>query len=120
MIAKTLFAALAAASLALPAMAGPFGPFGTSNASAGRDRNFKNEEKEYAQVVKRAAPAATQTTVRDGFTYVGGEAGWQLTPHTLVWAGGRFAHSDKCDHVIRSAKAATPGEIDSSRRSSPG
>ncbi|HET7730396.1 MAG TPA: hypothetical protein VFK48_10220 [Usitatibacter sp.] len=60
----------------------------------------------------RAAPA--------GFEFVGGETGWQPAGHKFVWAGGRFAHSEECDHAIRIVKAPTPAEIDSTGRLSPG
>ena len=117
---KLILAALAAASLALPVMAGPFGPFGTPTASAGKDRQFKNEEKEHAPAVKSSGLPTPQGEARDGFAYVGGEAGWQLIPHTLTWSGGRLAHSDKCDHVIRIAKPPTTQEIGAARALSPG
>lgn len=56
----------------------------------------------------------------NGFEYAAGDAGWQLAPHKFVWSAGRFAHSDECDHVIRTAKAATPAELESGRTQSPG
>jgi hypothetical protein len=56
----------------------------------------------------------------DGFEAVGGEAGWQLAQHKYVFGGGRLTMSDECDHAIRAAQAATPGDVERSRTFSPG
>lgn len=69
---------------------------------------------------KPARDAAPANRIVNGFEYVGGDGGWQPAPHRLVWNAGRFAHSDECDHVIRTAKAATPEELESVRNLSPG
>lgn len=55
-----------------------------------------------------------------GFEYVGGDSGWQPAPHRLVWVSGRFVHSDECDHAIRTAEAATSRDIEQMRAFSPG
>lgn len=69
---------------------------------------------------KPAKNVATTKGSVNGYEYVGGEAGWQLAPHKFVWSAGRFAHSDECDHVIRTAMAPTPAELDSVRKLYPG
>ena len=47
----------------------------------------------------------------NGFEYIGGDGGWQLAEHKYVLRDGRFAHSDECDHAIRSAQAVTPADV---------
>ena len=66
-----------------------------------------------------AAKPAT-ASVKDGFEFVGGDAGWQLAQHKYVLSGGRFAHSEECDHARRTALAPTLEEVDAARRLSPG
>lgn len=87
-------------------------------------RYFTNEEKETIYVARVKAGTApvrdVVTTSANGFEYIGGEIGWQPSNHKLVWSAGRFVHSDQCDHVIRSAKAATPTEMESTNAMSPG
>ncbi len=40
----------------------------------------------------RSAPVSRVYVERsDGFEFVGGETGWQLAPHKLVWRAGGFA-----------------------------
>lgn len=58
--------------------------------------------------------------VDDAYRFVGGETGWQLKPHKLVLAGGRIAHSEECDHAIRTAQAPTSAEVERARNFSPG
>lgn len=71
--------------------------------------------------VASAAPAAEPaTSYANGFEFVGGETGWQPAVHKFVWSGGRFAHSDECDHVIRVVSGPTPAEIEAARARSPG
>ena len=40
--------------------------------------------------------------------------------HDFVLAGATLAHSDKCDHMVRTAIAPTASEIDAMRVMSPG
>lgn len=58
--------------------------------------------------------------VRDGFEPAAGEAGWQLSQHRYVLKDGKLEHGDECDHVIRSASAASPADIERARAQSPG
>lgn len=143
---KLTIAALAA-SMALPALAGGWpdiparkavapkaavteiapGGFVYGGDEAGYSieqyRYFTTEEdKVYGPRRWAAAPArqAVATRSSDGFEFVAGETGSQLTPHKLVLANGRFAHSNECDHAIRSVKGPTPAEVDATRSLSPG
>jgi hypothetical protein len=34
----------------------------------------------------------------DRWQYVAGERGWALKPHKFAFAGGKFEHTDECDH----------------------
>ncbi len=121
-------ALLAAASLALPAMAQSRLPGETLLAGLDEYRYFPNEDrprgrKSFAR--EEAAPKAAQssdvaTRPRDGFEFIGGETGWQPSSHKLVWSGGRFVHSDECDHVIRTVQGPSTREIDRVRNASPG
>lgn len=67
-----------------------------------------------------AAPSAADTLSKGGFEFVGGDTGWQLSQHKYVLAGGKFAHSEECDHVIRVVKAPTREEIETAKGLSPG
>ena len=75
-----------------------------------------------AAVARKAAVGkAGRAATLDGFEYIGGDTGWQVAQHKYVLRGGRFAHSEECDHVLRAAAAApTSGEIDRTRRLYPG
>lgn len=42
----------------------------------------------------------------DGFTYIGGEGGWEPSQHKYVQGAAGLAHSDECDHAIRPANSA--------------
>lgn len=70
-----------------------------------------------ASAVPAVEPA---TSYASGFEFVGGETGWQPAVHKFVWSGGRFAHSDECDHVIRVVSGPTPAEIEAASAQSPG
>ncbi len=48
-------------------------------------------------------PAAAGT---DGFTYVGGETGWEPSQHKYVQGATGMVHSDECDHAVRPANTA--------------
>ena len=121
-----LIAAMAIATLALPALAGSTQPAPTKSAAA----SFTQSEDGYAREGEagtwRPKLTATQPTVdvatakANGFEYIGGEPGWQVAQHRFVWTAGRFAHSNECDHAIRTAKAATPFDLDSARLLYPG
>jgi hypothetical protein len=103
-------AVIAIAALALPAAAGSWPNLPTRKAPANA-----------SQPAPAKSPIAIppQSSV-NGFEYAGGEAGWQLSPHKFVWSEGRFVHSDECDHAIRTAKAPTPAELESTRALYPG
>ena len=126
--ALTFAAGVAAMLTSLAGVAGPGAAessvdVGQTPFSLGQLRVFKNEEKERVPVGTAVAPATkAQTTGRsvNGWTYVGGEVGWQLTPHSLVWSGNRFVHSDECDHAIRVVQGPTASEIEEVRRLYPG
>ena len=102
--------AIAVATLALPAAAGSWPNLPV--------RKTPQNVAPTAREMTLAAPA--ERWIVNGFEYVGGEAGWQLSPHKLLWVKGQIAHSDECDHVIRSVKAPTPGDLESSRKLYPG
>ena len=106
---RTLYAALvaaAAATIALPAAAGD------------GERPYRDPAK--AAAIAPAGTAVATSMAKDGFEFVGGESGWKLAQHKYVWVGGRFQHSDECDHEIRQVKALTPVELKSARDFSPG
>lgn len=67
-----------------------------------------------------AAAGVTAIVANDPFEAVGGDSGWQLKQHKYVFAGGALAHSEECDHAIRTARAPTPAEVDGLRNMSPG
>jgi hypothetical protein len=93
---------------------------GENVASLAPVRYFANQGQQAGSAPPVAQGAADSRTARGGFEFVGGEPGWQPAGHKFVWAGGRFAHSEDCDHAIRVVKAPTPAEIDSTNRLSPG
>lgn len=122
-----LAVAIAIAMLALPAAAGSrpnIEAEGDAVASLAQYRYFYNEEKTQGDksfawgsaVQQRVDTAAVGTRTVNGFEYIGGEGGWQPSQHKYVRVAGRFAHSDECDHVIRTAKAPTPAELESARK----
>lgn len=92
-----LLASLVAASFALPAFAGR--PFITP------DKRFPSipEKKEPAASV--STNEATARTTLNGYEYVGGDTGWQLAPHRLVWAAGGFKHASDCPAGAKVAAA---------------
>ena len=102
--------AIAAAALAVPAMAGnswPQGPSGNAKAAA------TGKTPAVARTEARSAPAA-------GFTYSGEGVGWEPSQHKYVFAGKGLAHSNECDHVMRTASAVTPAMIEEARKQWPG
>jgi len=144
-----LISVAAAAALALPALAGSWPPiaprkapkaaavFVTAQAPRSIDGfeatpgeagsqlvqpayNFVSGKLVRANTTPRSAVATTRTAPPVGFDYVGGDSGWALSQHKYVFAGGRLAMSDECDHAIRIVKAATPAEIETARMLSPG
>jgi hypothetical protein len=42
----------------------------------------------------------------DGFTYVGGDAGWEPSQHKYVQGANGMVHSEECDHAVRPANTA--------------
>lgn len=82
-------------------------------------KSFTYDDKASSQRAEQA-PAAAPTRAVDGFEYIGGDGGWQPAQHKYEWVGGRFAHSDECDHAIRTVKAPTPAEIEATRARYPG
>lgn len=97
-----LVAAVAIALLALPAAAGSWPNISPRKAPA--------------KASQTTAPAvATPRPIDEnasGFEYIGGEGGWQPSQHKYVWSSGGFAHSDECDHAIRTAKASTAADLE--------
>ena len=89
-----------AAALALPAVAGPSWPPTPPRKDAGK-----------APAIVKIVKAPEIRSV-DGFEYVGGEAGWQLSQHKYEFVNGKLAMSDECDHAIRKAEAATPADLE--------
>ena len=124
--------ALVVASLASPAFAGPSWPNvpsskGTFAAPLSQNRAFRNEENDRATFASSVATASAATRASadsnrrpDAFAYGAEETGWQLTQHKYVLAAGKFAHSQECDHAIRTVKAPVPAEVEAARGASPG
>jgi len=46
----------------------------------------------------------------DGFTYIGGEGGWEPSQHKYVQGAAGMVHSDECDHAVRPANTARLSE----------
>lgn len=116
--------------------------FVSLGASAGPDKSFEQDKRPYdgprfdfrgtdqASIAKKspatseasaAARKAAAAPSADGFEYIGGEGGWQLTQHRYVLSNGKLAHSQDCDHAIRTA-AALPSadQLEALRRRYPG
>lgn len=107
---------------AQPAQASPDGFVtleGEAMSTLEQYRYFRNEENEKLFTARSIplveAPGAATRAV-NGFEYVGGEAGWQVAQHKYVWSGGRFAHSDECDHVIRVVSGPTAQDREEAAR----
>ena len=123
--------ALAAIGTALPALGGSWplipprksAPAPVVQSEPARESRsytpFRTEEHERVYLAATGVGAG-KAVPADGFTLIGGEALYQLTPHKLVWVGGRLAHSNECDHAIRQAQAPMPSEVDAERLRSPG
>lgn len=106
-----LLAAVAVATLALPAAADSY-----PDASYPIGQHFTARTATPApQAAQRIAPTAPKD-----FEFVAGETGSQPVSHKLVWIGGGFAHSDECDHAIRMVSGPTADEVESIRNMSPG
>jgi hypothetical protein len=131
---KLILATLVAA-LALPAAAGSWPnvpgskgrPWKPSIAAADAPtsleqyRAFPSEEYRGKKAFARdSAPVREAAATKDGFEFVGGDTGWQLSQHKYVRSGGRFVHSDECDHVVRTARAPSAEEVEAGRTLSPG
>lgn len=101
--------ALAVAGFAVPAMAGNGWPQGPSSQAKA---NSTAAAKAPVRTNAKGAPA--------NFTYRGDGIGWEITPHKYVFAGGRLAHSDECDHAMRTAAAITPADVEAGRKLWPG
>jgi hypothetical protein len=112
-----LIAAMAIATLALPAMAGSWPTLPAERKAPARTTQPAPAKPAAASVTQ---PKEGEARAGDGFEYVGGESGWRLAQHKYVWTAGRFVHSNECDHAIRTAKAPTPAEVESGRSLSPG
>lgn len=94
---------------------------GEATSTLGEYRYFASEEYRGKRDFAFATPAQSSASApRDGFEYIGGESGWQLSQHKYVLSGGRFVHSDECDHAIRVVKAPTAQEIEAVRSAAPG
>ena len=99
---KSVIALLAFATLALPAAAGLSSP----------DRTCGESTAKNAPVSADGASAVATGRILNGFEYTGGDAGWQVAQHRFVLRDGRFAHSEECDHQIRTVAKPTFDEID--------
>lgn len=106
-----ILTALAVAGFAIPVMAGNGWPQGPSSPV----KATSSQTVATAPVSKAPKAAAP----RD-FTYRGDGTGWEITPHKYVFSGGRLVHSDECDHVMRTAEAITPADIEAGRKLWPG
>ena len=97
---------------------------GEAMSALGEYRYFPAEEYRGKRGFAFGTPAAlapkSASTVKDGFEYIGGEAGWQLSQHKYVLSGGKFVHGEECDHVVRLVKAPTAKEIEAARSAYPG
>ncbi len=129
---RTLVATLALATLAAPAFAARDGFLFTSEEggySLAQQRYFDQDEdgprgdRAFAAPQSASVPAAavSSAAVDDGFHFVGGESGWEVSRHVFVARGGRLVHSDECDHTVHAAAATvTPADLDRAARFYPG
>ena len=85
-------------------------------------RYFPTEEHRGKATIVYAnpVPPAADTLPKNGFEYIGGDGGWQLSQHKYVRLAGKFVHSEECDHAVRSVKAPTAGELEEARKAYPG
>lgn len=49
-------------------------------------------------LVERMAYRRGDVSADGRYVFVGGDGGWTLREHDLVYKGGRFAHTDTCAH----------------------
>lgn len=144
----TITVAIALAAITLPAAAGSWPNVQTSRAparfftvippqaadgfAAGAGDEVSTLEQyryvfgdEARALIASRRPANTGATSRvaakptDGFEYVGGEGGWEPSQHKYVWSAGGFAHTDECDHAIRTVRAPTLEDLEWARNVSP-
>jgi hypothetical protein len=104
--------ALAAAGLAIPAIAGNSWPQ-TPSSKQGASAPAKVAVATKKAGVKNFAPVG-------GFAYTGEGVGWEVAQHKYVWTGSALAHSDECDHALRTAAAVTIDDIEAGRKLWPG
>lgn len=85
-------------------------------------RYFRGEEvRGNKPFAKATAPLEPQRNLSGGgFEFIGGEGGWNLSQHKYVLVAGKLAHSQECDHAIRTVKAPTPEELEATKKVSPG
>lgn len=93
---------------------------GENVASLEQPRYFLDEPKQRTSAPRMAASPRGTAAKLTGFEFVGGETGWQPAGHKYVWSAGAFAHTEDCDHAIRTVKGPTPADVDAVRRQSPG
>jgi len=58
------------------------------------------ELKPRVEVLKELADFRKNPVTADGWRYVGGEREWAPIPHTFAYVGGKFEHTDVCDHSL--------------------
>ena len=85
-------------------------------------RYFPTEEYRGRATITYAKPSAnaTDTLSKDGFEFIGGDAGWQLSQHKYVRVAGKFQHAEECDHAVRVVKAPTARDLEETRKAYPG
>lgn len=96
--------AIAAASLAAPALADNSSP------------QLPSKAESTAQAAVAATSKSKDAPTLGAFAYSGEGVGWEVTQHKYVWTGSGLAHSQECDHTIREAPAITPADIENARR----
>jgi hypothetical protein len=85
-----------------------------------RDEDQPNQRARTPLATSAPSAATTASTSANGFQFVGGDTGWQPVGHTFVMKNGALAHSDQCDHMIRTVQGPTPAEVEAARSLSPG
>lgn len=68
-----------------------------------------NRTARFATAIAIAMLALPAAAGSDGFSYAGGDTGWEPSQHKYVQGSGGLMHSNECDHAIRPANPAKLG-----------
>jgi hypothetical protein len=117
--------ALALAAFTAPAFAGSWPNVPTSRGTLLQSVPHPAQEAtsgtfETRQAKPFAPAPRTAARAPDGFTFVGGDTGWEPANHKYVVTAQGLAHSNECDHMIRIVQGPTPAEVEATRSLSPG